>query len=120
MGGLSGCARPTTDCVLDCEHQMISVRSFRSLPSRILAAVWLFIAVASMAAFPALAQEQTAPPAAPLQSPSQTQKVATRIDLSAFSSTSEARSAVTFAAAVTGEGGAPTGTVIFKDGEVVL
>jgi hypothetical protein len=119
-GGLPGCGRSTTDCVLDCEHQMISVRSFRGLTSRILAAVRLCIAVASMAAFPALAQDQTAPPAPPPQPSSQTQKAATRIDLSASSSTSEARSAVTFAAAVTGEGGTPTGTVIFKDGEIVL
>lgn len=47
--------------------------------------------------------------------------MATRTDLTASSSTSEAGSAVTFEAAVTGTGVTPTGgTVIFKDGENVL
>jgi hypothetical protein len=71
-----------------------------------------------MAAFPALAQEQTAPPAAPPQS--QTQKAATQIEVTASSATSVAGSSVTFTAVVAGTGGRPTGTVTFKDGESVL
>src|SRR5262245_22013900 len=102
---------------------MFSVRSFRGLPSRSLGVIvcaWLCAAGASMAEFPVPAQAQTAPPTAPAQPPPQTQKATTRVDATASSSTSEAGSAVTFEAVVTGTGGTPTGTVIFKDGENVL
>ncbi|MFZ1104021.1 MAG: Ig-like domain-containing protein, partial [Hyphomicrobiaceae bacterium] len=100
---------------------MISLRSFRDFPSRLLGAVvcvWLCAAGASIVACPALAQDQAAPPtAAPAP---QTQKKDTQTDLTASSSTSKVGSAVTFTAVVTGAGGVPVGTVTFKDGEIVL
>jgi hypothetical protein len=108
-------------------HQMISLRSFCDFPSRLLGAavcVWLCAAAASMAALPALAQDQTAPPTtapeAQPQSPPQAEKKDTRTELTASGPTSEAGSAVTFTAVVTGAGGVPTGSVTFKDGDSVL
>ena len=102
---------------------MISLRSFRGLPSRSLGVIictWLCAAGASMAQFPVPAQAQTPPPTVPGQPPPQTQKATTRVDATASSSTSEAGNAVTFEAAVAGTGGTPTGIVTFKDGENVL
>jgi hypothetical protein len=106
---------------------MISLRSFCNFPSGLLGAVacaWLCIACASIVVFPTLAQDQIAPPTAapgsPPQSRAETQKKDTRTELTASSSTSEAGSAVTFTAVVTGTGGVPTGTVTFKQGESVL
>ena len=73
-----------------------------------------------MVAFPALAQDQTAPPMAAPESPPQVQKKDTRTELTASSSASAAGGAVTFTVVVTGAGGVPAGTVTFKDGESVL
>ena len=77
-----------------------------------------------MVAFPALAQDQIAPPTAapetPPQNLPQAQKKESSDRLTASSSTSEAGSTVTFTAVVTGAGGVPAGTVTFKDGESVL
>lgn len=105
---------------------MVSVRSFRRLPSGPLGGVacaWLCLTAASVAVYPAAAQ--TPAPIGPQtqpQTPTQTQarKAATRTALTASASASEAGDAVTFTAAVTAAGGVPTGTVTFKDGDSIL
>jgi ABC-type multidrug transport system fused ATPase/permease subunit len=73
-----------------------------------------------MLALPALAQDQTAPPAAAPAALPQTQKKDTRTELTVSGSASPAGGSVTFTVVVTGEGGIPAGTVTFKDGESAL